>query len=152
VQKAEKRGDAAARRRASKALTEMRVGEARRGVERNPADFGARFELGSGLLADRRRRCGDRRAAAGVKDPRKKNEALFLLGKPSSTRELPELALGQFDKALHAAGSGVLAKESLYEMGLICLSTGKREDALRHFSRILEQDIGFRDVAARWSR
>ena len=58
--------------------------------------------------------------------------------------ELEEVA-----KALQAAGSGALAKEALYEMGVICLSTGKRDDALRHFSRILEQDIGFRDVAAR---
>jgi hypothetical protein len=32
-------------------------------------------------------------------------------------------------------------------MGLICTKLGKRDDALRHFTRILEQDIGFRDVA-----
>jgi len=60
---------------------------------------------------------------------------------------MPELALGQFDKAMQAAGSGALAKEALYEMGIICSELGKRDDALRHFTRILEQDIGFRDVA-----
>jgi len=48
---------------------------------------------------------------------------------------------------MQAAGTGVLAKEALYEMGQIAMQLGKREDALRHFTRILEQDIGFRDVA-----
>ena len=50
-------------------------------------------------------------------------------------------------KAMQGAGTGVMAKEALYEMGQICSSLGKRDDALRHFTRILEQDIGFRDVA-----
>jgi tetratricopeptide (TPR) repeat protein len=147
VQKAEKSGDQAAAERARAALVQMRVGEARRRVERNPADLGARFDLGSGLLA-----AGDVDAAIAelqqaVKDPRKKNEALFALGRAFQKKNLPELALGQFDKALQAAGSGVLAKEALYEMGGICQGLGKREDALRHYTRILEQDIGFRDVA-----
>ena len=45
--------------------------------------------------------------------------------------------------------NALLAKEALYEMGAICAALGKREDALRHFTRILEQDIGFRDVATK---
>lgn len=149
VQKAEKGGDKAAAGRARAALQELRVGEARRKVERNPADFGARFDLGAGLL-----QTGDTDAAIAelqqaVKDPRKKNEAMFLLGRAFQQKGLPELALGQFDKAMQAAGTGTLAKEALYEMGQICSDLGKRDDALRHFTRILEQDIGFRDVATR---
>jgi hypothetical protein len=50
---------------------------------------------------------------------------------------------------MQSAGSGLLAKEALYEMGAICAAMGKREDALRHYTRILEQDIGFRDVATK---
>lgn len=147
VQKAEKAGDQAAAARARAALEQMRVGEARRRVERNPADLAARFDLGHGLLAT-----GDVDGAIAelqqaVKDPRKKNEALFALGRAFQQKNLPELALGQFDKALQSAGSGVLAKEALYEMGGISLALGKRDDALRHFTRILEQDIAFRDVA-----
>jgi tetratricopeptide (TPR) repeat protein len=147
VQKAEKSGDAAAALRARTVLQQLRVGEARRRVDRNPTDLAARFDLGSGLLAT-----GDVDAAIAelqqaVKDPRKKNEALFLLGRAFQLKNLPELALGQFDKALQAAGSGVLAKEALYEMGGICQALGKRDLALSHYTRILEQDIGFRDVA-----
>lgn len=149
VEKAKKRGDEAAVARARAALAQMRTAEARRRVERNPSDLAARFDLGAGLLEG-----GDVDAAIAelqqaIKDPRKKNDALFLLGKAFLRKNLPELALGQFDKALQAVGSGALAKEILYEMGSICSDLGRRDDALGHFSRILEQDIGFRDVAQR---
>lgn len=147
VQKAERSGDAAAAARARSTLAELRVAEARRRVERNPSDLGARFELGRGLLE-----AGDLDAAIAelqqaVKDPRKKTDAMFLLGRAFERKGLPDLALGQFDKALQAAGTGPLAKEALYAMGAICQEAGRRDEALRHFTRILEQDIGFRDVA-----
>lgn len=149
VHKAEKSGDEAAAARSRQALQQMRVGEAKRRVERNPADLGARFDLGQGLLG-----AGDVDAAIAelqqaVKDPRKKNEALFALGRAFLKKNLPEVALGQFDKAMQAAGSGTMAKEALYEMGSICQTLGRRDDALRHFTRILEQDIAFRDVTTK---
>lgn len=147
VEKAQKRGDDAAAARARKALAELRVAEARRRVERNPADFGARFQLGSSLLESGEVDAAIAELQQAVKDPRKKTEALFLLGRAFQQKNLPELALGQFDKALQGAGTGSLAKESLYEMGEICAALGKRDEALRHWSRILEQDISFRDVA-----
>ena len=147
VQKAERSGDHDAVGRARAALHQLRVGEARRRVERNPTDLAARFELGSGLLAVGEVDSAIAELQQAVKDPRKKNESTFLLGRAFQQKNLPELALGQFDKAVQAAGAGVLAKEALYEMGSICQAIGKRDDALRHFTRILEQDIGFRDVA-----
>lgn len=147
VDKAEKRGDQAAAARARAMLQEMRVGEARRRVERNPTDLGARFDLGSGLLQAGECDAAIAELQQAVKDPRKKAEALFLLGRAFQRKNLPELALAQYDKAMQAGGTGVIAKESLYEMGVICEGVGKRDEALRHFTRILEQDIGFRDVA-----
>jgi tetratricopeptide (TPR) repeat protein len=149
VEKAQKRGDEASAARARQTLAELRVAEARRRVERNPADFGARFLLGAGLLEAGETDAAIAELQQAVKDPRKKNEALFLLGRAFQKKDLHELALGQYDKAMQAAGNGAMAKEALYEMGEICNRLGKREDALRHFTRILEQDIGFRDVAKR---
>ena len=147
VQKAVKRGDEGAASRARVALAQLRVGEARRRLERNPSDLGARFDLGAGLLES-----GDVDEAIGelqqaVKDPRKKADATFMLGRAFQQKGLPDLALGQYDKALQAASGGMRAKEALYEMGVICEEQGKASDALSHFSKILEQDIGFRDVA-----
>ncbi|MBL8722746.1 MAG: tetratricopeptide repeat protein [Planctomycetes bacterium] len=149
VEKAQKRGDDAAVQRARKALAQLRVAEGKRRVDRNPADFGARFAYGSALLETGALDEAIAELQQAVKDPRKKTEAQFLLGKAFQQKSLPELALTQFDKALAAAGSGPLAKEALYEMAEVSLQLGKREDALRHLTKILEQDIGFRDVAQR---
>lgn len=147
VQKAVKRGDEPSAERARKRLGELRVAESRRRVERNPSDLSARFDLGAGLLE-----AGDTDDAIAelqqaIKDPRKKTDAMFLLGKAFQQKGLHDLALGQYEKALEAAGGGARAKEALYEMGAICEAQGKADDALRHFTKILEQDIGFRDVA-----
>jgi hypothetical protein len=43
--------------------------------------------------------------------------------------------------------SDAMAKEVLYAMGCVAEDMGQRDQALGHFSTILEQDIGFRDVA-----
>ena len=149
VEKAEKRGDEAAAQRAREALSQMRVAESRRRLERNPSDAAARFDLGKSLLDTGEVDAAIAELQQAVKDPRRKTEALFLLGRAFQQKDLAELALGQFDKALESAGSGAMAKEALYEMGQICARLGKRDEAMRHFTRILEQDIGFRDVAAK---
>ena len=147
VQKAVKRGDEGAASRARVALAELRVGEARRRIERNPSDLGARFDLGCGLLEVGEIDGAIAELQQAVKDPRKKTDAMFQLGRAFQQKDLPDLAIGQYEKALAAAGSGPRAKEALYEMGAICEGQGKRSDALGHFTKILEQDIGFRDVA-----
>ncbi|MFN3242039.1 MAG: tetratricopeptide repeat protein [Planctomycetota bacterium] len=145
VQKALKRGDEAAANRARQALGQLRVGEARRRVERNPSDLGARFDLGAGLLEAGELDDAIAELQQAVKDPRKKTDATFLLGQAFQQKDLHDLALGQYEKAL--AAGGARQKEALYEMGVICEAQGKNDDALRHFTKILEQDIGFRDVA-----
>lgn len=149
VQKALARGDAVAAERAEQALNEARVAEYRRRVARNPADFGFRFELGSALLSTGETDAAIAELQQAVKDPRRKAEAQFLLGRAFRKKDLADLALGQFEKALQAAGSGPLAKDALYEMGALCEEQGRHEQALQHYARILEQDIGFRDVAQR---
>ena len=146
VQKAQKRGDEAAAERARAALAQLRVAEARRRVERNPSDLGARFDLGVGLLQSGDIDDAIAELQQAVKDPRKKTDAMFELGRAFQLKDLPDLALGQYDKALQTASGGARAKEALYEMGVICEGQGNKDDALRHFTKILEQDIGFRDV------
>lgn len=148
VKKAEASGDGSALQRSRQLLAEARAAEYRRRVDRNPADFAMRFQLGSALLDLGQLDPAVAELQQAVKDPRKKAEALFLLGRAFEQKQLPELALSQFEKALAAAGQGVLQKEVLYAMGAVCRDMGRRDDAVQHFSRILEQDIGFRDVAA----
>jgi len=146
VQKAKAGGDRESLALAEKALCEAQVAEYRRRVERNPTDLGLRYQLGASLLDLGQLDAAIAELQQGVKDPRKKGEALFRLGSAFRKKQLPELAMGQYEKALLAV-SGSLQKEVLYEMGSLCQEQGKREEALRHFSRILEIDIGFKDVA-----
>ncbi len=152
VQKAIARGDSAAAERAERALNEARTTEYRRRIDKNPADLGLRFSLGSALCELRDFDAAIAELQQAVKDPRKKAEAMFLLGRAFRGKGLLDLALGQYEKALAAAGQATLAKDALYEMGGLCEEQGKRDAALLHYGRILEQDIGYRDVAQRVDR
>jgi tetratricopeptide (TPR) repeat protein len=152
VQKALARGDSAAAERAERALHEARSTEFRRRVDRNPADLSLRFSLGTALCELGEFDAAIAELQQAVKDPRKKAESHLLLGRSFRGKGLADLALGQFDKALQAAGAGPLCKDVLYEMGALCEDQGQRETALSHYGRILEQDIGYRDVAQRVDR
>ncbi|MHC5073129.1 MAG: tetratricopeptide repeat protein [Planctomycetota bacterium] len=161
VQEAEARGDESAASFARKALMAARLVEYRRQVAQNPTDLTLRFQLGKALLAmgeaaDGARDDGDGEQLdeaiaslqQGMKDPRHKGESLFLLGQAFRRKGLAELAMGQLQKAREAVGrSDAMAKEVLYAMGCVAEDMGQRDQALGHFSTILEQDIGFRDVA-----
>jgi len=150
VAAAKKAGDDHAAKLAQRALHELQAGEYRRRVQRNPTDLGLRYHLGSALVGLDRLDEGIAELQQAVKDPRAKVEAWLMLGQAFRRKGLEDLAHGQLQKALDAAGpSGRLGKEILYEMGMLAESTGRRDQALSYFSRILEQDIGFRDTAAR---
>ncbi len=149
VQKAIARGDTSAGERAERALHEARATEYRRRIDKNPADLALRYLLGAALCELHDFDAAIAELQQAVKDPRKKAEAQFLLGRAFRAKGLPDLALGQYEKALAASGQAALAKDALYEMGGLCEEQGKRDAALAHYGRILEQDIGYRDVAQR---
>lgn len=150
VADAKARGDEHAQGMARKLLVDLRQAEYRRRVQRNPTDLGLRFHLGQALAEGGRTDDAIAELQQAVKDPRSKVEALLLLGRAFAQKGLEDVATGQFQKALDAAGAtGKLGKEILYEMGALAQAAGRRDQALAHFSRILEQDIGYRDVARR---
>lgn len=133
---------------AARSYAEMRVTEYRRRVQQQPTDFALRFELGSALLELGQTDAAIAELQLAIKDPRKKAESFLGLGKAFRKKGLADLALGQLEKALEASGpSGPLGKQTLYEMGSVAHEAGRAAEALAHFSRILEQDIGFLDVA-----
>lgn len=150
VLEAQKAGDQQAAARAQRVLAEEKAAEYRRRVQRNPTDLGLRYHLGAALLALDKVDDGIAELQQAVKDPRAKVETLLLLGQAFRRKRLDDLAQSQLQKALDVAGAtGKLGKEILYEMGTLAQDAGHREQALAHFSRILEQDIGFRDAARR---
>lgn len=146
VEEADKRGDASATEFAREALKEARAGEYRRQVDANPTDLRLRFHLGQALKDLNRHDAAIAELQQSVKDPKVKGESYLFLGQCFAQKGMNDLALGQLEKALEAMGTGPKAKDILYEMGCVAEEMGQAEQALGHFSRILEQDIGFRDV------
>lgn len=150
VRDAQGRGDEVAARNAQRALDEMRVNEFRRRVEHNPTDLGLRFQLGSALLATGALDESVAELQQAVRDPRNKTEAHRALGQAFRGKGMSELAMGQLQKALESASSiGDGRKAILYEIGALAGEIGDTGRALSCFTQILEQDIGFRDVAQR---
>ncbi|MHC5062809.1 MAG: tetratricopeptide repeat protein [Planctomycetota bacterium] len=148
VRDAEARGDSGAAERARKVLQEDQLREYGRRVEQNPSDLALRFQYGSALLAGGQHDAAIAELQQSVKDPRSQVESNLLLGRAFRAKGLGELATGQLEKGLeNAVGRGALQKEIRYELGLVAEEMGDSAAALKHFSGILEQDIGFRDVA-----
>jgi tetratricopeptide (TPR) repeat protein len=147
VRDAEARDDEAAADFARKALAEARVAEYRRQVEQNPTDLRRRFQLGQALFGTGQFDEAIAELQQAVKDPKVKGESLLMLGEAFAAKDMDELAMGQLEKALEvSADTGEKGKEILYAMGRVAQNMGQTQQALEHFSRILEQDIGFRDV------
>ncbi len=148
VRAAEKRGDESAVEFARKALLDMRLGEFRRRVQQSPTDLGLRYLLGVALAEAGEMDEAISELQQAVKDPRHKVDALVQLGRAFRAKGLIDLARTQFEKALDQTNpAGALGKEVLYELGSVAEQAGAGSDALAFYSRILEQDIGFRDVA-----
>lgn len=153
IRQATERGDEAAAEQCRRVLVDMRVGEFRRRVERQPSDLGLRFEFGSALLEAGEDEAAIAELQRAVEDPRKQVEARMLLGRAFRNRGLTDLATKQLVQALEVGGTdGQFSKEILYELGGAAEDAGDAATALSHFQEILEKDFGFRDVADRVER
>jgi len=148
IARADKLGDAAEADRLEKELAQNEMQSARDKVERSPGDGGARLELGRLLL-----RLGQNDAAAAelqkaVGDPRRAEEARFLLAQCFLAKGFTDLARKEFERVLEGRPEvDERAREVLYNLGLIAEGEGNPAEARRYYARIYEVDIGFRDVA-----
>jgi tetratricopeptide (TPR) repeat protein len=150
VREAERGGDRGAFEGATRILVQLRIQEWKRRVKNQPTDLGFKFELGQALLAGGQLDEAIAELQQAVKDPRRKGEAYLALGRAFRKKGLLDLAKGQLEKATEGQGShglGDLAKQVLYELGQIAEEAAKPQEALQIYSRILEQDIGYLDVA-----
>ncbi|MEO0481201.1 MAG: tetratricopeptide repeat protein, partial [Planctomycetota bacterium] len=155
VQDAVARGDEAAADQCRRVLAEMRVGEFRRRVERQPNDLGLRFDLGQALFessADVGESLDQSitELQKAVQDPRRQVQARVLLGQAFHRKGLLDLAQKQLQDALSSGSlDGSRQNEILYELGSVQSDNGDADAALQSFGRILEADFGFRDTAQR---
>ncbi len=146
--KACKLGDDAKAARLDKKIAGIRRDDVQRRVAAHPTDLALRRELAELLLG-----AGDVDSAIAefqkaVKDPRQKLDSLVGLGAAFRKKGMLDLAQGQLEKALEAVGTGhPRALDLLYELGCVAEDRGNSDDARGFFSRIVEVDIGFKDVS-----
>ncbi len=117
-------------------------------VEEDPSRLDLKLDLGLLLFE-----AGEIDEAIGFfqqvkKDPKKKREASFWLGRGFMEKGKHNLAVNQLQAAM-PAGSNLDAwgKETLYYLGKAKVQAGDPGGARQHFERIYEEDIHFRDVA-----
>lgn len=119
-------------------------------VDRYPSDLQHRFELGKVYF-----RLGKINEAIGEfqkaqANPHRKIASLGFLGQCFSKRGLHDVAVRTLQKAVDEKQTfDDEKKELIYQLGLALEAMGRPNDAIEQFKQIYEQDIGFKDVAAK---
>jgi tetratricopeptide (TPR) repeat protein len=145
------RGDEAALKEAAEleaARIERAIDEFGRRSAAHPTDLSLRFEHGEALLRGGKLDLAISEFQHAVRDPRRKSEALAMLGSSFFRKGLLDLAEKQLRSALDGiADDNRRALEIHYMMGLIHERRGAVDRALEAFGKVYEKDIGYKDVA-----
>lgn len=122
----------------------------KRRVEKYPQDLGIRFEMGilyynAGKITEAIQEFQKAQA-----NPNRRIRALMYLGLCYAARNMNDLAVRAYQNALkEKVGFDDERKELLYGLGVVLDKLGKKEEAIEQFKQIYENDISYRDVAAR---
>ncbi|MCG3133909.1 MAG: Beta-barrel assembly-enhancing protease [Planctomycetes bacterium] len=146
---AEQKGDRIAVDNLTRRRTEAQIAEFTMRVSEHPTDLGIRYQLGEALL-----RAGRLDEATGefqkcVKDPRRRVDAMCLLGECFLQQGLHDLAARQLEKALEESPglNSERGKAIVYTLGVLRESQGDRAAARDEYLKVYEVDVSFRDVA-----
>jgi tetratricopeptide (TPR) repeat protein len=144
-------GDAAAQAKleaARKELSEFKLAESRRYIERYPNDYVARHALGQLLLESGQTDAAIAQFQQAQKGPQVRVVSLIGLGRCFKAKRLHDLAIAQLNTAKAELGAmDDTKKDVIYELGVCYELMGKPEAAINEFKAIYSEDIGFRDVA-----
>ena len=137
-------------RRLKKERRTLRVEEFRRRVAAHPTDTSLRFKLGQYLLEDNELDDAIAELQLVVKDPRRKFQAMTLMGKAFLMKGMGDLAIKQLTQALEGTG-GVNEKnlDVCYTLARAYEDEDRLDEALDQFTSIYEIDISYRDVGAK---
>jgi tetratricopeptide (TPR) repeat protein len=126
------------------------VEEAKQRVDRNPTDKAYRFDYGQALF-----NCGMFGEAIpelqqARTNPNLRLKALLMLGKCFEKKNMNDLAISAFaDASKEMSVMDNVKKELLYELAMVYLKVGKREEYLECLKEIYNFDYGYKDVAKR---
>ena len=119
-------------------------------AERFPSDLQIRFELGSLHFKAGRFSDAIQELQRAQNSPQRRTAAINMLGQCFASRKMWDLAARTFQNALKEKPTwDEEKKELLYHLGSALEKLNKPDEAIEHFKNIYEQDIGYRDVAAK---
>jgi len=135
---------------AKRSRAEMRIGEARARVERNPTDLQFRYELGEELSQAGYYREALPELQRARQNPNARLRAMSALGDCYRGLGMFDLAAKQLEEAAQEiSGMDATKKQILYQLGLVYADMNDKGRSLACMKQIYEADYGYRDVAAR---
>jgi len=148
ISRADKEGDQEAADRLEGELRELEISDLERQLALTPGNAGLRLQLGRAFLRQERFDDALPQFQKAVSDPRMRDDALFHLGHCFQQKGFLDLARAEYEKALEGrSGMDERSCDIVYQLGAICESEGKTDEARSAYSRIYSVDIGYRDVA-----
>ena len=149
IAKAKQANDKAALAKLEAERTAVTIEEFNIRVADHPTDMVLRFSLGEVLLSAGRIDDAIGEFQRAVKDPRKRIDALGLLGECFIQKGLYDLAARQLEKALEESPglNSERGKAVVYNLGVLREKQGDIPAAKEQFLKVYEVDVGFRDVA-----
>lgn len=119
-------------------------------AERFPTDLQIRFELGTLYFQAGKLNEAIQEFQKAQAHPHKRIQALYYLGCCFTAKGIYDLAVRAFQNALkEKLVFDDEKKELLYALGCALEKWGKPQEAIEQFKLIYEQDIGYKDVAAK---
>jgi tetratricopeptide (TPR) repeat protein len=126
------------------------IEDARKRLDRNPADLQLRYELGEHLTNAGQFRDALPELQRARQNPNARLKAMNLLGQCYRELGMLDLAAKQLaDAAGEILVMDPVKKEILYNLGLVYEQMADRDKYLDAMKKIYETDYGYRDVAAR---
>ena len=122
--------------------------ECKERADKYPSNLLIRFELGQLYLQAGKIAEAIQELQKAQNNPNKRIAALNGLGQCFARRNMNDLAAKTLEKALAEKQAFDEEKmEITYSLGSILEKMGKKEEAIEHYKRIYEVDVGYKDVA-----
>lgn len=124
--------------------------ELRKRAERYPTDLQIKFELGQLYFQNGKFNEAMAEFQKAQSNPQRRLQAMAYFGQCLAAKGMNDMAARKMQDALkEKPGWDDEKKEMIYMLGCVLEKMGKREEAIEQFKQIYENDIGYKDVAAK---
>jgi tetratricopeptide (TPR) repeat protein len=124
--------------------------ETRKRAERYPTDLQIKFDLGQLYFQAGKFNEAMAEFQKAQNNPQRRLQAMAYLGQCFAAKGMNDMAARRIQEALKEKPNfDDEKKELIYLLGVLLEKMGKKEEAIEQFKQIYEQDIGYKDVAAK---